>query len=842
MPSRFTKRLLTHLAHDTYEPSTIERLARDLGIAESDLAEFEEAVRELASEGQAVIGSDESVTLPPLGSTIVGTFKGNPKGFGFIIPLTPNAHGDLFVPAGSTLDAVTGDVVKADVVRTRRQPGDSRSPYIGVVTEIIRRKHSVFTGTLKRISGRWMVVPDGKVLHDPVLVPDASSKNVKEGDKVVFEVTMYPEGSMMAEGVIVRVLGEAGKPDVETQAVIEAYGLPSPEFPEACVEQARRAATAFAEEIRRADESGGFKDTVRLDLRKRFVLTIDPPDAKDYDDAISIERLDDAGWSASPNRQASSRGKAVWRLGVHIADVANFIPPESPLDIEARDRANSCYLPRLVIPMLPEVLSNGICSLQERVPRYCKTVFIDYDSDGRVLAEGFANTIIHSAKRLTYIEAQALIDGNLAKAREHAKTEPNYTDELRWALKELDTLSKRIRERRRRAGMIHLDLPEVELVFDEEGHVVDAVPEDDSYTHTLIEMLMVEANEAVARLFEDLGVPILRRVHPEPVPGNMEGLRDFVKVAGYRIPKNPSREELQSLLDATAGTPAAPAVHFAVLRSLTRAEYSPALIGHFALASEAYAHFTSPIRRYPDLTVHRALAEYLSRTANGQKPPASDAEKRALGREMQFSPMCPDAAELQKIAHHCNYREEAADDAEHDLRAFLVLQLLTAHIGESFPALVTGVSNAGVFCRLDKFLAEGLIKTADLPMPAHAAGGKPGTYARGGSWAIDKTTGALVERKSGRSFNIGDRVEVTIAEIDLARRQMELLVTDPAARDVGKAKRLADRLVLGGIGGGLDHSEFKERTGAERRAARSKSRERNKSDYRSDRKGKGKRQ
>jgi ribonuclease R len=487
--------------------------------------------------------------------------------------------------------------------------------------------------------------------------------------------------------------------------------------------------------------------------------------------------------------------------------------------------------------MLPEVLSNGSCSLQEGVPRYVKSAYMDYDDQGRVKGTHFRAGLIQSAKRLTYIEAQYLIDGDPEKAKEHAKTEPRYTDKLLETLKMMDRLSRTIRERRKKAGMIHLELPDVELVYDEDGRVIDAVPEDTSYTHTLIEMFMVEANEALARLFEELGVPLLRRIHPEPVPGSMDQLREFVKVAGYRIPKSPTREELQALLDATAGSPAAPAIHFAVLRTLTRAEYSPQLVGHFALASSAYAHFTSPIRRYADLTVHRALSKFLELTDNGTRPPKSDREWKMLGKELNDTPDCPDESVLTAIGNNCNQTEDNAESAERELRQFLVLQLLENFIGQSFPALVTGVAPVGVFVRLDKYLAEGMCKIEELPAPQ-----KDGKTVTNPRWVHEKQSGALVELNSGRSYSMGDRLNVTIVEIDLSRRQMELVVTDAASRDTGREKQLAKRLTLGGgaeteLGGG-----FERRSGADARAARSRSRDARKDDHRGDRKGKGKRQ
>ena len=826
--TRYTKRLLTHLAHSTYEPAAAHTLAADLGVPKDDYESFVQAIKELSAAGQVVWGDDQVVRLPPIGRSLTGTFKRNPKGFGFIIPRDPVAHGDLFVPAGDTMDAMSGDVVRADVVHSRSGGGGrDRSPYVGVIVEILERKRTSFTGTVKKSGGNWLAFPDGKVVTDPVTLRDAGSKNVKDGDKVVFELTAYAEGHVLAEGVITRVLGESGRPDVETQSVIAAYGLPG-EFPESCIDQAREATSNFDIDLKQLERGAQLDPLVRMDMRDQYIITIDPPDAKDYDDAISIERL-------HPNQ--TSWGHGGWRLGVHIADVSHFIEAGSPLDEEAKDRGNSCYLPRLVIPMLPEILSNGICSLQEAVPRYVKSAYIDYDDAGRVKGATFKAGLIQSIKRLTYLEAQALIDGDQELAKTHAKTEPRYTDQLVETLKMMDRLSRVIRERRRKAGMIHLELPDVELVYDEDGRVIDAVPEDDAYTHTLIEMFMVEANEAIARLFEELSVPLLRRTHPEPVPGNMEQLRDFVKVAGYKVPKNPTREELQALLDATTGTAAAPAVHMAVLRTLTRAEYSPSLVGHYALASGAYAHFTSPIRRYADLTVHRALTRFLELTDNATNPPRSDADWKKLGAEMRDSYECPDAATLTQIGNRLNQTEENAEGAERELRQFLVLQLLENHIGEVFPALVTGVTPNGVFVRLDKYLAEGLCRVEELPAPQ-----KDGRTITNPRWTMDRQSGSLVEQNTGRSYNIGDRVQVVIAEIDLARRQMELVIADAASRDTGKEKRLADRLKLGGAAGDELGGGFERRTGADKRAARSRSRDQRKSDHRDDRKGKGKRQ
>jgi len=828
MPLRYKSRLLAHLSHDSYEPSNVHQLAEQLRADEPDA--FAEAVRALAESKVVTIDARGLVRLPSFADLgveeLVGEFRSTTRGFGFVVPEVRTREGDLFIPERETGGAMHGDTVRVEFwqERGRGPKGDQR--FAARVIEVLTRRRAAVTGTLFKREGKWYVAPDGKDFQEPVVVRDAESKNAREGLKVALELLEFPENGKLGEGVVTKVLGEAGEPDVETQAVIEAHGLPSNEFPEACVEEARRLTRTFEQDVARFESQGPGAIPDRLDLtdlfpddptsQPEFITTIDPPDAKDYDDAIHIRRTKDG-----------------WELGVHIADVGYFIEPGSALDVEGKNRGNSVYLPRHVIPMLPEILSNGICSLQEGVCRFAKSAFMRYDREGNLKASGVASTIIKSAKRMTYLEAQALIDGDQQEARKHAKTETAYTPRLIEAVREMDALARVIRARRHKQGMITLDLPEVELIFNEEGRVVDAEREDDAFTHKIIEMFMVEANEVLARLFERMDVPLLRRVHAEPTPGDQETLRRAAMVAGFRIPASPTREEMQTLLDATAGTPAARAVHMAVLRTLSKAEYSPALIGHFALASEAYAHFTSPIRRYPDLTVHRALGAYLKETDNGQKRPGADDEKaqRALGRKLLDSGACPSQEELVEIGRHCSKTEERATAAERELRQFLVLQLLETKIGESFSAVVTGVSPRGVFVQIDKYLADGLILKEDLPGDTTRGNQTP-------KWSIDKRTGALVDEHSGRSFNMGDSVVVRVSDVDLARRQMNLVLDDPASRAAGKAKTPTLKLgdAGGGLGGNAKGAGFKKMTGGERRSAKSKRRDKGKTEHRRDKK------
>ncbi|MCH7603174.1 MAG: VacB/RNase II family 3'-5' exoribonuclease [Planctomycetes bacterium] len=744
MSLRFRHRILEHLSHSHYRPSSPKSIVRDMRVNQDDRGEFNATIAELVKEGGITV-IDDLVRLPSYDDEVIGILRLNPRGFGFVVPDQPYREGDLFVPRGSTRDAISGDRVRARVVRqawrAKAKPG--RSPFTGKIIEVIERGRDHFVGTLIKQGRNWYVEPDGKSLYKKVVIRDPHAKNAKHGDKVVIELLHYPEDDYVAEGVITEVLGEAGRPDVETQAVIVAHGLRT-DFPDEAVQQARVVSRNFEDEA-----TGPWPE--REDLTENFIFTIDPPDARDFDDAISIdydEELEE------------------WTLGVHIADVAYFIPPGSPLDVESEERGNSVYLPRLVIPMLPEVLSNGVCSLQEGVPRFTKSAFISFDKKGRVIGQRACRSVISSAKRLTYLEAQALIDGDKKEARKQAKTEPVYTDELIDALKRSYQLAKILEKRRLRDGMIVLNLPEVVLVFDDDGHVIDAVPEDDAYTHKIIEMFMVEANEALARLFDDLNIPILRRIHPDPAHGDMTELRMYAMVAHYNLPDEPTRHDLQRLLEATKDTPASRAIHFAVLRTLTKATYSPASIGHYALGSEHYAHFTSPIRRYPDLTLHRAIEAYLDATDNGRTNPGGR-KRRELTLRLVDDPRVPDEGKLISLGHHCSETEVEATAAERELRDFLVMQFLKEHhLGDEFPGVVTGVIGGGVFVSIERYLVEGMVRTQDLPQ----------SQGRPDHWRVNESTGRLVANRSGATVGIGDIVTVKIVQVDLASRHLDLMM------------------------------------------------------------------
>jgi ribonuclease R len=719
MPDPTSERILKFIGASTYRPQKVRALARSMGVEEEEYGEFRESIKSLMRSGRIVLGGGNAVMLPRTPGMIVGTYRAHARGFGFVVPESPDEHGDLYVPPGESGGAITGDTVRARILRKGKR--GTRMLHEGRIVEVLARGNSQFVGELKHEAGRWFVWPDGNTLNAPIEVADVTAKSARAGDQVVVELTEYPRGPQPARGVIMKRLGRSGEAAVAVRSIIYQYHLPE-QFPEEVLNEARRVTRSFSLDRELAR---------REDLRNEVIFTIDPDDAKDFDDAISLRTV---------SRIHSRHSQGEWELGVHIADVSTFVKPGGPLDAEAYQRGNSVYFPGHVIPMLPEILSNGLCSLQEGQPRLVKSAFIRYDAKGRPVSSRFANAVIQSKKRLTYLEASGILEGKTG----------GFPRDVVETLREMEKLARTIRQRRRDEGMLVLDLPEVELVLDEKGNVVGAEPADASFSHTLIEMFMVEANEAVARLFARLGVPCLRRIHPEPDTETSQQLGLFLRLMGHTLPRAHTRKDLQALLDATRGRPEGFAVHMAVLRSMEKAVYSPKNVGHYALASEDYCHFTSPIRRYPDLTIHRLLDLYLDHKIEARK------DRRTV----------PHAAQLLETGAHFSFAERRAEDAEREIKKVLVLHLLARRLGEESDGVVTGVANVGVFVQLREFLIDGLIRFADLPDDW---------------WELDQRQGILVGQRSGRKIRIGDRLRVRIAAVNIPARELDLAPVEPKA-------------------------------------------------------------
>lgn len=716
MPEILKRRIIKFLKHRDYTPLKVAPLAKAIGVSSEDYPQFKLAFEELHRAGHVVIGAKNLVSLPPLSGRIIGTFRANPRGFGFVIPLEPNSQGDLFIPPAATAEAMTGDIVAAKVVKEGKRAGQMRCS--GRVVEILERSQNKVVGTLVKRPEGWMLEPDGKGFTEPIGVDDVTAKNAREKDKVVVEILTWPTEKYLARGVIIEVLGRAGQYESEIKSVIHQYHLPG-EFDADCIEQARKAAAGFNPE----------KVDGREDITGKVIITIDPPDAKDFDDAISIEK--------------DTKGN--WELGVHIADVSFFVTEDSPLDVEAKNRGNSAYLPGRTIPMLPEILSNGICSLQPGQRRFCKSAYLTYDKEGNILGRRFANSIINSVQRLTYEDAdKALKDRTKGIKPEVVKL-----------LKDMETLSQAIERRREKAGMIHLDLPEIELVMDKSGRVVDAHPADTSYPHTIIEMFMVEANEAVASFLDRHNIPFMRRIHPEPDALGMKSLSQIVRAFGVSVPQVPDRAAIQELLAAVKGDDCSFAVNLAVLRSFEKAQYSPLSIGHYALASTHYCHFTSPIRRYADLLIHRVLEFYLQ-----NRPDAAKGNSAGL--------------DLTEIGKHITFTEQRAEDAEKELKTVLLLQMLSKKIGDELDCVVTGLASFGVFVQSRRFGIEGLIQMSDL---------------EGDAWKFNQKAQCIVGQRSGYTIRMGQAVKVRIVSVNVPARQLNLVPVKPLVTPAAEKRK-----------------------------------------------------
>ncbi|MCU0915739.1 MAG: ribonuclease R [Planctomycetes bacterium] len=706
MPQVYKDRILKFLQREEYQPLKPAQLAKALGVDEDASSEFQIAFEELRRAGHVVVGAGNVITLPSIAGQVVGRFRGNPKGFGFVSPLEPNAHGDLFIPPDATGDAMTGDVVLAKVNRKGKRGPEAH--YTGEIIDVLERANNRFVGTLIRNPEAWLVQPDGTSFIEPIVVEDVTAKNAREKDKVVVEILSYPSERFLARGVIIQVLGRAGQYEAEIQSVIHQFHLPG-EFESECLDQARTAASTFQPE----------RAPGREDITDKVVVTIDPPDAKDFDDAISLE--------------TDAQGN--WVLGVHIADVSSFIPPDSPLDQEAKLRGNTVYLPGRTIPMLPEILSNGICSLQPEQFRFTKSAYMTYDAEARVISRRYANSIIRSSARLTYEQADRILKG-------HTK---GFKRPVIALLRDMEALSRRIEARRTKAGMLHLDLPEPELVYDDAGRVIDAHPADTSYPHTIIEMFMVEANEAVASLLDRLNLSFIRRIHPDPDILSLQNMARLLKAVGIAMPRTPDRHAIQAVLDHVKGSEQSLAVNIVVLRSLERALYAPTNIGHYALASRHYSHFTSPIRRYADLLVHRQLQYYL-------EDRVENAKQWAAGQN------------LFDVGQHITFTEERADDAEKELTTVLILQMLGKHIGDELACVVTGLTGFGVFAQSEKYGIEGLIKLEDLG-PDH--------------WRFNRLAQCIVGERSGETIRLGRPLRVYIASVDVPSRRLNVVPVEP---------------------------------------------------------------
>jgi ribonuclease R len=708
--SDFTNRVLKLVAQPEYRPITLKAMSRALHVEPEKYAEFRSTIKQLVKEGRLDQSKDKTLRRPGLAGTIIGVFRRSAKGFGFVRPHRAGTASEdqIFIPAKASRDAATGDEVAVKITERRKAPGMNAE---GRVVQVLARASGVFVGTYFEEEGEGRVLVDGNTFHDPIAVGDPGAKGARPGDKVVLEVVRYPSPFLEGEGVVTEVLGARGQPGVDTLSVLRAFNIPDI-FDDDALAEAREQARQFDE-----NQIGD-----RLDLRDVLTVTIDPAQARDFDDAISLER-DERGF---------------WSLGVHIADVAHFVRAGSALDQTARTRGTSVYLPDKVVPMLPEVLSNSLASLQAGRTRYTLSVLMEFDPSGILTDRRFARSAIRVDQRFTYEQTYEIMM-NPEPAGDSTK---RSTSRL---LVEMLELARILRRRRLERGAIELILPEVEIDLGPEGEATGAhlVPHDES--HQVIEEFMLAANEAVASYLTEQRVPFLRRVHPDPEPNKLDAFAEFVRSLGSTLEQPQSRFELQRVLAEAAGQPEAEAVHYGLLRSMKQARYTPEPEGHYALASDPYCHFTSPIRRYPDLQVHRQLTALL----RGKKPRG-------------------DLDELMILGDHCTRTERRAEAAERDLIRIKLLTYLEPRVGEVFHSVIIAVEEFGIFVRLVELPVEGLVHISSL---------SDDYYYR------EPETHTLIGRRSNRRYRLGDRLQVRIVRVDVDRRELDLVPADSPQED-----------------------------------------------------------
>lgn len=701
------EQIVAALSARNYSPVKPKALARRLGLESDDHKQFRKVLRDLIKQGRIEYGRNHTLRAIQPHGTIIGVFRRTSSGNGYVRPKMVDGHTgpEILIREDDAKDAATGDEV---AVRVTRKPKVGTP--VGVIYHILERATRQFVGTYFERDGEGYVRVDGTVFSHSVYVGDPGAKGARPDDQVVFEMVRFPSVGDRGEGVIVEVLGPRGQPGVDTLSIIRALGLPD-EFPEDVLQEAREMAAIFHE----GDLDG------RTDFTGDTVITIDPVDARDFDDAVSLTRDPKNGH---------------WLLTVHIADVSHFAPLGGSLDKEARKRGTSVYLPQRVLPMFPEIISNGLASLQQDRVRYVKTVQVEFTPLGQKVNVRFFSGAIRNRRRFTYEQVSKILKANpkddSAVVPKGVGEVPSDVLSLLLRMRELALI---LRKRRKKHGALELSMPEVELEIDDDGRVTGAHFVVNDISHQIIEEFMLTANEAVAEHFARLNISFLRRVHPAPDPNKLKAFAEFARILDYKVDLERDRFALQRVLEQSTGKPEQHAIHFALLRSLKQAVYSPVEEGHYALASKDYCHFTSPIRRYPDLTVHRLLGQWLRTSKAGSDP-----------------------VELAALGEHCSVTERRAETAERELKKLKLLTYMSERLGLEMDAIITGVADYGFFAQAEKFPVEGLVHISSL---------------LDDYYYFDEASHTLHGRRSKRQFRLGDRVHVQVARVDLARRQMD---------------------------------------------------------------------
>jgi ribonuclease R len=698
------ERIAKFIRDKAYKPMTSEELAEALGVAEKQHIQLQKTLEQMEATGEVVKTRLQRYGAPERMNLAVGRLQGHPKGFGFLVQDDPEAD-DIFIGRESLTGAMHGDRIVARLSPPTRAGGRVE----GEVIRILQRAHTKIVGTFEAARNANYVTPDDRRLTEDIVIPKGATNGAKSGEKVVVHIVQYPEARRVAEGKVVERLGMKGEVGVDIVSVIRKFGLPEA-FPPRVLKE--------AESIPDTVQPEAFREDGRRDLRDWTIVTIDGEDAKDLDDAVNVERL----------------SEGVWRLGVHIADVAYYVPEGSQLDREAYDRGTSVYLADRVVPMLPPKLSNGVCSLNPQVDRLTLSCVMEINHEGKVLHYEIFPSVIKTAARMTYTKVNQILAGEAAALREYEPLVPVFRDML--------SLMEVLRIRRGRRGALDFDLPEAKVKLNDQGWPLEIRRVDRGVAERIIEEFMLVANETVAEHASSHELPIMYRVHGEPAPDRVAGLRDFLALFGFslKLPREGAlpAKVLQSVTDWVRGRTEENLVNQIMLRTMRQAVYSQENLGHFGLAADYYCHFTSPIRRYPDLVTHRTLRAVLT----GQL------QTRHRHKWEHWMP---------EAARHSSERERLAMEAERETIDLKKAEFMSDKVGESFAGIVSGVGQFGFFVQLPNTV-EGLVHVSTLTDDYYH---------------FQENYYALIGERTKRRFRLGDPVVVRMTRVDVDSRQID---------------------------------------------------------------------
>jgi ribonuclease R len=722
VPSR---EAIIEVLKDAGQPRSLKKILTAFAIDDPDQkVAMRRRLKAMVRDGQLIRNRKNLYGIAHEMGLIAGLVEGHPDGYGFVIPDVGGK--DIFLSAREMRQALHGDKVLV-----RAQEGHQRGKFEGSIVEVLQHNNHSVLGHYHVDSGVGFVIPDDRRIGQDILIPQGQAGEAKHGQIVVAVIDRQPDSYSQPVGHIDEVLGDHMAPGMEIEIAIRKYDLPN-KWPG----EVSKYVSGLPKEVQPGQVDG------RLDLRELQLVTIDGEDARDFDDAVYCRKTDDG-----------------WQLIVAIADVASYVRKGKALDREAVTRGNSVYFPQQVIPMLPEELSNGLCSLNPDVDRLCMACIMEIDDDGKIVDWKFENAVMRSHARMTYNDVAAiLVDGDPALTQKYAS--------LFERLQSLYELYRTRRRHREEQGVMELDMPETRIIFNDERKIENIVPTIRNDAHRLIEEFMLAANICAARTISDAGYPGLYRVHEGPTEDKRSDLRKFLFEIGLSLGggDEPGVRDYSRLLDDLARRADAEVLKPMILRSLSQARYSPECDGHFALGFSHYAHFTSPIRRYPDLQVHRTLKAIIA----AKPSPYSELE-------------------LVELGEHCSMTERRADDATRDVYRWLKAEFMVDHVGEEFMGTVSGVTGFGVFVQLDDIYIDGLVHITALG----------NDY-----FHFDAAKLRLTGERTRRTFSLGDRLEVKLVRVEVDEGRIDLELAGTAAKDKGRKKTkksVRDKLRAGDV-------------------------------------------